>query len=100
MGSSQGNGRIRERAWSKIRNQHWRQFLLLRCSEYHHWQFKTDFEDIFTADSLNVPWYGTLGNHDYAYDPKPQFSYKSPNNDRWVLPDYYYSKRILLGGSQ
>jgi len=61
--------------------------------------FKTDFEDVFSDKSLFVPWYGILGNHDYAYDPTPQFTYKSPNNDRWVLPDRNYTKRVLLGGS-
>merc|ERR1719453_1882934 len=24
--------------------------------------------------------------------------YKSPNNDRWVLPSAYYTKRLQLGG--
>lgn len=62
--------------------------------------FKADFEDVFTAKSLYVPWYGVLGNHDYAYSVEAQFKYKSPNNDRWQLPSQYYSKRILLGGTQ
>mmetsp|Transcript_98032 Transcript_98032/g.247388 ORF Transcript_98032/g.247388 Transcript_98032/m.247388 type:complete len:356 (+) Transcript_98032:57-1124(+) len=63
-------------------------------------QWKVDFEDVFTHESLNVPWYGILGNHDYAYDVQSQFSYKSPNNDRWQLPSYYYTKRLQLGASQ
>lgn len=63
-------------------------------------QFKIDFEDVFTDESLNIPWYGILGNHDYAYDPKSQFDYKSPNNNRWQIPDYYFTKRVLLGASQ
>lgn len=62
-------------------------------------QFKTDFEDIYTDKSLNVPWYGILGNHDYAYSVEPQLTYKSPNNDRWQIPDRNYTKRIQLGGS-
>jgi len=62
-------------------------------------QFKTDFEDVFTDKSLNVPWYGVLGNHDYAYSVEPQLKYKSPNNDRWQMPDRNYTKRVLLGGS-
>eukprot|EP00405_Crypthecodinium_cohnii_P013560 CAMPEP_0206445612 /NCGR_PEP_ID=MMETSP0324_2-20121206/15625_1 /ASSEMBLY_ACC=CAM_ASM_000836 /TAXON_ID=2866 /ORGANISM="Crypthecodinium cohnii, Strain Seligo" /LENGTH=424 /DNA_ID=CAMNT_0053913887 /DNA_START=47 /DNA_END=1321 /DNA_ORIENTATION=+ len=63
-------------------------------------QFKETFEDIYTDKSLMVPWYGVLGNHDYAYDTKAQMQYKSPNNDRWQLQDYYWSKRVLLGGNQ
>eukprot|EP00929_Paragymnodinium_shiwhaense_P036041 TRINITY_DN19366_c0_g1_i1.p1 TRINITY_DN19366_c0_g1~~TRINITY_DN19366_c0_g1_i1.p1 ORF type:complete len:354 (+),score=101.33 TRINITY_DN19366_c0_g1_i1:67-1128(+) len=63
-------------------------------------QWKTDFEDVFTADSLSVPWYGVLGNHDYAYEVAPQLQYKSPNKDRWVMPDRNYTKRIQLSGDQ
>eukprot|EP00932_Pfiesteria_piscicida_P002512 SRR837773.12447.p1 GENE.SRR837773.12447~~SRR837773.12447.p1 ORF type:complete len:415 (+),score=120.38 SRR837773.12447:187-1245(+) len=59
-------------------------------------QFKVTFEDVFTAKSLMVPWYGVLGNHDYAYDAESQFKYKSPNNDRWQIPGYYYTKRLAL----
>jgi predicted MPP superfamily phosphohydrolase len=62
-------------------------------------QFKTDFEDVFTDKSLHVPWYGLLGNHDYAYDVQAQLKYKSPNNDRWQIPDRNYTKRVHLGGS-
>ncbi len=25
----------------------------------------TAFHDVYTAPSLNIPWYGILGNHDY-----------------------------------
>lgn len=63
-------------------------------------QFKVDFEDVFTHKSLSVPWYGVLGNHDYAYDPTYQLKYKSPNNDRWQMPARYFTHRQLLGGSQ
>jgi len=62
-------------------------------------QFKSDFEDVFSDKSLFVPWYGVLGNHDYAYDVTPQLQYKSPNNDRWQIPDRNFTKRVLLGGS-
>lgn len=62
-------------------------------------QFKTDFEDVFSDKSLFVPWYGVLGNHDYAYDVTPQLQYKSPNNDRWQIPDRNFTKRVHLGGS-
>jgi len=62
-------------------------------------QWKVDFEDVFTHPSLSIPWYGVLGNHDYAYDVESQFNYKSPNNDRWQLPSYYYTKRFHLEGA-
>jgi hypothetical protein len=62
--------------------------------------WKTDFEDVYTDEATFVPWYGVLGNHDYAYNWSAQFEYKSPNKDRWQLPSAYYTRRILLGGSQ
>eukprot|EP00418_Pyrodinium_bahamense_P066433 CAMPEP_0179079286 /NCGR_PEP_ID=MMETSP0796-20121207/35564_1 /TAXON_ID=73915 /ORGANISM="Pyrodinium bahamense, Strain pbaha01" /LENGTH=423 /DNA_ID=CAMNT_0020776617 /DNA_START=14 /DNA_END=1286 /DNA_ORIENTATION=+ len=63
-------------------------------------QFKEDFEDVYTAKSLSVPWYGVLGNHDYGYKADSQLVYKSPNNDRWQIPARYRAMRLLLGGSQ
>lgn len=63
-------------------------------------QFKIDFEDVFTHSSLSVPWYGVLGNHDYAYDPEYQLKYKSPNNDRWQMPARYFSKQVALSATQ
>jgi hypothetical protein len=39
-------------------------------------------------------------NHDYGYNVDAQTQYKSPYNNRWVLPARYYTKRLLLGGSQ
>ena len=62
--------------------------------------FKTDYEDVFTAQSTMVKWYGVLGNHDYGYSPDAQISYKSPNSDRWVMPDRYYTERLQLEGDK
>eukprot|EP00943_MAST-04B_sp_MAST-4B-sp1_P005838 g5838.t1 len=61
--------------------------------------WENTFEQIYTQDSLMVPWYGVLGNHDYGFNPTAQTEYKSPNNDRWYLPSLYYTKRIELGNS-
>eukprot|EP00928_Gymnodinium_smaydae_P080058 TRINITY_DN63861_c0_g1_i1.p1 TRINITY_DN63861_c0_g1~~TRINITY_DN63861_c0_g1_i1.p1 ORF type:complete len:450 (-),score=112.05 TRINITY_DN63861_c0_g1_i1:193-1542(-) len=63
-------------------------------------QFRQDFEDVYTDKSLMVPWYGVLGNHDYAYDVDSQLNYKSPKSDRWQMPARYFSKRIALSASQ
>ena len=38
-----------------------------------HWQ--QSFERVYAAPSLQVPWYVTLGNHDYHVDPTPQLQY-------------------------
>jgi hypothetical protein len=58
------------------------------------------FESVFTSQSTMVPWYSCLGNHDYGYpgSATAQLEYVSPNNNRWVLPDRYYYKRLAFPG--
>lgn len=53
-----------------------------------HWQ--ESFERVYTARSLQRPWYVTLGNHDYDGDVRAQIDY-SKRSARWKLPDHYYS---------
>lgn len=62
-------------------------------------QWKTTFENIYTQKSLSIPWYSILGNHDYGFNPDAQLQYKSPVNDRWVMPARYYTKRVEIGTS-
>ena len=59
--------------------------------------WKVNYEDVFTNPSLNIPWYSVLGNHDYGMNPQAQIDYKSPNNDRWKMPDRYYTTRTHIG---
>lgn len=40
------------------------------------------FERVYTADSLNIPWYILAGNHDHAGNVKAQIDY-SRKSDRW-----------------
>ena len=56
-------------------------------------QFQSKFEEPFTAESLNIPWYVVGGNHDYygSIDAQIQYSDKSY---RWIFPDYYYSQTV------
>jgi tartrate-resistant acid phosphatase type 5 len=62
--------------------------------------FDNTFEAVFTEPSTMVPWYTCLGNHDYGYpgSATAQIEYKSPNNNRWVLPDRYYYQRLSFPG--
>lgn len=53
-----------------------------------HW--KTSFEDVYTAPSLQIPWYVTIGNHDYGGNVQAQIDYSSLST-RWKLPSRYYS---------
>lgn len=54
-----------------------------------HW--KESFEEIYTHPSLQVPWYVTLGNHDYKGDVSAQVAY-THFSKRWTLPDLYYDR--------
>ena len=39
--------------------------------------------------------YGSLGNHEYGYNVTAQVDYGKINKN-WILPDRYYSTRILV----
>jgi tartrate-resistant acid phosphatase type 5 len=54
-----------------------------------HWQHS--FETVYDAPSLQVPWYVTLGNHDYAGLCEPQLEY-GDTHSRWIIPARYYSQ--------
>jgi len=54
-----------------------------------HWQ--QSFETVYDAPSLQIPWYVTLGNHDYAGLCQPQLEY-GETHSRWILPARYYSQ--------
>jgi len=62
--------------------------------------WNTTFENIFTEQSTMVTWWGALGNHDYGYpgSATAQIEYKSPNNNRWQIPDRYYYQRLTFPG--
>ncbi len=53
-----------------------------------HW--KVSYEDVYTAPSLQIPWYVTLGNHDYGGSIQAQIDY-SALSSRWKLPARYYA---------
>jgi acid phosphatase len=48
-------------------------------------QWKTSFEDVYTAPSLQVPWHVALGNHDYHRNSQAQLDYTA-RSSRWRLP--------------
>lgn len=52
-------------------------------------QWKTSFEGIYTDPSLQIPWYGVLGNHDYRGVPQAQIDYAA-HSRRWKMPSRYY----------
>jgi acid phosphatase len=52
-------------------------------------QWRTSFEDVYTAKSLQVPWNVALGNHDYRGVPQAQLDY-AKSSPRWRMPARYY----------
>jgi len=58
-------------------------------------QWKSSFEDIYTAPALQAPWKIILGNHDYRGNVQAQLDY-SQKSPRWRLPARYYAERETL----
>jgi acid phosphatase len=52
-------------------------------------QWRTSFEEVYAAPSLQTPWYAALGNHDYRGRPGAQLAYARRDN-RWRMPDRNY----------
>lgn len=52
-------------------------------------QWKTSFENVYKDEALQVPWYITLGNHDYRGSIQAQIDY-TYTSKRWILPNRYY----------
>jgi acid phosphatase len=54
-------------------------------------KWKTSFEDIYSAPSLQVPWHVILGNHDYHGDSQAQIAYSALSH-RWRMPARWFSR--------
>jgi acid phosphatase len=58
-----------------------------------HWQ--KSFGNVYTAPSLQVPWYAILGNHDYHANCDAQIAY-SKISSRWRMPARHYLQSHAL----
>ncbi|MFT5133731.1 MAG: tartrate-resistant acid phosphatase type 5 [Gammaproteobacteria bacterium] len=59
--------------------------------------WKNAFEEIYSLPALkNIPWYVSLGNHDYMGDFRAQIEY-GESHANWILPQNYYSKDFNIG---
>ena len=52
--------------------------------------WKVNYENVYTAKSLNIPWYITLGNHDNEGNVNAELEY-AKTSSRWIQPSRYYS---------
>ena len=57
-----------------------------------------NFEQVYSAKVLMVPWYVALGNHDYGGSIEAELGYARASH-RWVLPTRYYSFSQQLADS-
>ncbi len=61
-------------------------------------QWTTSFEEIYTAPSLQVPWYVALGNHDYHTNAQAEVDY-TLYSPRWKMPARYYTVTRRIDGA-
>ena len=52
-------------------------------------KWKTSFEDVYAAPSLQIPWQAALGNHDYHGNTQAQLDY-AKTSSRWRMPARWY----------
>jgi tartrate-resistant acid phosphatase type 5 len=65
-------------------------------------QWERTFELVYDSQEMMVPWYPTLGNHDWAMLPEDtdgdrkgngwaQIEYSAHGSGRWTFPDLFYT---------
>ena len=62
-------------------------------------QWRTSFEDVYTAPSLKTHWYVALGNHDYRGVPQAQVEYTA-TSPRWRMPSRYFRQSFTAPDGQ
>lgn len=62
--------------------------------------FRTAFEEVYSASSLQVPFWVVLGNHEYSGSPLGQLAYsaRKKGSGRWTQPARYWSRVVDVGG--
>jgi tartrate-resistant acid phosphatase type 5 len=61
-------------------------------------QWKSSFENMYSGEGLQIPWYPVLGNHDYMSNPSAEVLYSSTSH-RWQMPSRYYSLGKQISGT-
>ncbi|KAH9523716.1 Tartrate-resistant acid phosphatase type 5 [Bulinus truncatus] len=62
-------------------------------------RFKATFENVYTAKSLQIPWYLIAGNHDHSGNVTAQILY-SQYSSRWNFPNYYFYKEFPFNNGE
>ncbi len=61
--------------------------------------WRLSYEEVYHHESLQIPWYPVLGNHDYGLNPDAQIEY-SEVSERWSMPAKYYTQEWILDSGQ
>jgi tartrate-resistant acid phosphatase type 5 len=56
----------------------------------HDPRWISEYEDIYSSPSLMIPWYASLGNHDYVGNAQAEIEYTLISK-RWKMPERYYA---------
>lgn len=56
-------------------------------------QVSADYAELF--GNIGLPWYNTLGNHDYGFNPDAQLALNE-TIPTWIMDARYYHKRVVL----
>ncbi len=64
-------------------------------------QWESKFENMYPSKELSIPFYATLGNHDYRGNIDAQVSYtgrklRDGSITRWTMPDRYWARTFSL----
>ena len=61
-------------------------------------RWKSEYEEIYKAPSLMIPWYPSLGNHDNRGNAEAEIQY-STKSPRWKMPARYYAHSEKIDGT-
>jgi len=58
-------------------------------------RWKVEFEDVYAHPALQIPWYPSLGNHDYRGNVDAEIEYSNLSG-RWKLTSRYYAQKVQI----